>query len=123
MLFAAAALLLPCAELVLLTTVYSASKINNQKLQNVVMQLRKAANHPYLFDSPIDPRAGPEVVDEGLVNASGKMLLLDRLLGGLFARKHKVLIFSQCKSPPFSSPPRTLLIDVSASVTTMLDIV
>jgi SNF2 family DNA or RNA helicase len=30
-----------------------------------------------------------------LLGASGKMLLLDRLLGELFRRGHKVLLFSQ----------------------------
>jgi ATP-dependent DNA helicase len=37
-------------------------------------------------------------VDETLVTSSGKMLLLDRLLPALFARGHKVLIFSQFKT-------------------------
>lgn len=35
------------------------------------------------------------MINEDLVNASGKMLLLNRLLDALFERKHKVLIFSQ----------------------------
>jgi len=34
-------------------------------------------------------------VDESVITSSGKMLLLDRLLGELFRRGHKVLIFSQ----------------------------
>lgn len=36
-------------------------------------------------------------VDESIVTASGKMLMLDRLLHHLFAGGHKVLIFSQFK--------------------------
>jgi ATP-dependent DNA helicase len=34
-------------------------------------------------------------VDEQLVDASGKMMVLERLLDALFARGHKVLVFSQ----------------------------
>ena len=65
------------------------------RLQNVLMQLRKCCNHPYLFDWPLDG-AGRESVDEMLVHASGKMELLDRLMRGLRAEGgHQVLIFSQ----------------------------
>jgi ATP-dependent DNA helicase len=65
------------------------------KLQNTVMQLRKVCSHPYLFDWPVDPESRQPVLDESLVNASGKMMLLERLLDELFARGHKVLLFSQ----------------------------
>lgn len=69
-------------------------EINNMKLQNLFMQLRKICCHPYLFDWPREPD-GQQLVDKSLVTASGKMLLLNRLLDALFAQKHKVLIFSQ----------------------------
>ncbi|CAH7667145.1 SNF2 family N-terminal domain-containing protein [Phakopsora pachyrhizi] len=72
--------------------------VNQMKLQNVVMQLRKVCNHPWLFNWPIDPKTGEHSVGEGLISASGKMLLLDKLLKGLFERGHKVLIFSQFTS-------------------------
>lgn len=65
------------------------------KLQNVVMQLRKVSSHPFLFDWPRDPTTGDYVINEDLVNASGKMLLLNRLLDALHAKGHKVLLFSQ----------------------------
>ena len=64
-------------------------------LQNVVMQLRKVCSHPFLFDWPLDPRTQQPVVDEQLVDASGKMMVLERLLEALFERGHKVLVFSQ----------------------------
>jgi ATP-dependent DNA helicase len=64
-------------------------------LQNVVMQLRKVCSHPFLFDWPMDSRTHQPVVDEQLVDASGKMMVLERLLDALFARGHKVLVFSQ----------------------------
>jgi ATP-dependent DNA helicase len=50
-----------------------------------------------LFDWPTDPRTKDLVIDDQLVNASGKMMVLERLLDELFARGHKVLIFSQFK--------------------------
>ncbi|KAI5120994.1 hypothetical protein M0805_000455 [Coniferiporia weirii] len=70
-------------------------QVNNMHLQNAVMQLRKVCSHPFLFDWPINPDTGEEVIDEELVGASGKMLVLDRLLTELFKRGHKVLLFSQ----------------------------
>ena len=65
------------------------------KLQNTVMQLRKVSSHPFLFDWPVDPRTQQPKLNEDLVNVSGKMMVLDRLLCELFRRKHKVLLFSQ----------------------------
>ncbi|KIJ97478.1 hypothetical protein K443DRAFT_681497 [Laccaria amethystina LaAM-08-1] len=70
-------------------------KVNNMKLQNAVMQLRKVCSHPFLFDWPVDPATMMPILGEELVNASGKMMVLDRLLRELFRRKHKVLLFSQ----------------------------
>lgn len=70
-------------------------QVNNMKLQNTVMQLRKVCSHPFLFDWPLDPRTRQPTLDEELVNSSGKMMVLDRLLGELFKRGHKVLLFSQ----------------------------
>ena len=70
-------------------------QINAQRLKNTVMQMRKVCSHPFLFDWPVDPLTGMKAVNDDLVNASGKMLLLDQLLTELFKRKHKVLIFSQ----------------------------
>ncbi|KAL0062980.1 putative ATPase [Marasmius tenuissimus] len=70
-------------------------KVNNLKLQNTVMQLRKVCSHPFLFDWPVDPKTNDLVLNDELVAASGKMMVLDRLLTELFRRKHKVLLFSQ----------------------------
>ena len=57
-------------------------------LLNRVMQMRKVCNHPYLIHDS-------EITDESLVQSSGKLKLLDRMLKQLFAQGHKVLIFSQ----------------------------
>jgi SWI/SNF-related matrix-associated actin-dependent regulator of chromatin subfamily A member 5 len=63
------------------------------KLLNVVMQLRKVCNHPYLFDGA---EPGPPFTnDVHIVQNSGKMNMLDRLLEKLFAQGSRVLIFSQ----------------------------
>ncbi|KAF5376807.1 hypothetical protein D9757_008877 [Collybiopsis confluens] len=70
-------------------------KVNNMKLQNTVMQLRKVCSHPFLFDWPLDPKTLQPILNDELVSASGKMMVLDRLLSELFKRKHKVLLFSQ----------------------------
>jgi len=66
------------------------------RLQNVLMQLRKCCNHPYLFEWPLDA-SGQEKADEILVQASGKMQLLDRILTEVLKNQsgHQVLIFSQ----------------------------
>ncbi len=72
-------------------------EIGTKKLGNPIMQLRLVCNSPHNF---YNPWASDEhmPVDESIVTASGKMLLLDRLLPALFQRGHKVLIFSQFKT-------------------------
>ncbi|KAI0668217.1 SNF2 family N-terminal domain-containing protein [Trametes maxima] len=70
-------------------------EVNNKNLKNVIMQLRKVCQHPFLFHWPKDPVTRELVLNEELVNASGKMMVLERLLDALFARGHKVLLFSQ----------------------------
>lgn len=64
------------------------------RLQNILMQLRKCCNHPYLLEYPLTP-AGEYKMDEELVTSSGKMQLLDAVLPKLKRNGHKVLIFSQ----------------------------
>lgn len=60
------------------------------KLQNVLMQLRKCCNHPYLLEYPINPETQEYLIDENIVKVSGKMKLLDRMLPELKRRGHKV---------------------------------
>ncbi|KIW73653.1 hypothetical protein PV04_01752 [Phialophora macrospora] len=76
-----------------------------KKLQNPILQLRLACNSPHNFYWPWKPTTLAEEesgdfpqVDESLVRASGKILLLDTLLPRLFKLGHKVLIFSQFKT-------------------------
>lgn len=66
---------------------------NKSHYLNIVMQLRKVCNHPYLFPKMEDETE----IDFGqhLVTHSGKMKLIDRLLPKLQERGSQVLIFSQ----------------------------
>jgi len=67
-------------------------KDSHRSLLNMVMELKKCCNHPYLFDG-----AEPEPYENGehIVYNSGKMLILDKLLAYLKTNNCKVLIFSQ----------------------------
>ena len=58
-------------------------------LNNVLMQLRKVCNHPYLFLNDAWP------LDQDMIRAAGKFELLDRMLPKLKAAGHRVLMFSQ----------------------------
>jgi len=60
-----------------------------------MMQLRKVCSHHFLFDWPLDPQTQQPIMDEQLINASGKVMVLEQLLEALFERGHKVLVFSQ----------------------------
>ncbi|KAH0831419.1 SNF2 family DNA-dependent ATPase [Lanmaoa asiatica] len=68
-------------------------KEGKTRLMNMVMQLRKVTCHPYLFDGA-EP-GPPYTTDEHLVENSGKMIILDKLLQSLKAKGSRVLIFSQ----------------------------
>ena len=59
---------------------------------NLLVELRKCANHPYLFDG-IEPE--PFECGEHLVTASGKLVVLDQLLQHLINHGHRALVFSQ----------------------------
>ncbi|XP_049851147.1 uncharacterized protein LOC126325484 [Schistocerca gregaria] len=86
-------------------------------LSNIVIELKKVCNHPYLFPNaeqlvheaalrqqqqqaqaegrPVVERLSHEVVLEMLIRSSGKLMLLDKLLLRLKETGHRVLIFSQ----------------------------
>jgi SNF2 family DNA or RNA helicase len=72
---------------------------NVPHLLNVAIQLRKVCNHPYLLRGVEDKEVGEHLAAdkylETFVKASGKMVLLDKLLPKLRAGGHRVLIFSQ----------------------------
>jgi SWI/SNF-related matrix-associated actin-dependent regulator of chromatin subfamily A member 5 len=66
---------------------------DRSRLLNIVMQLRKCCNHPYLFQGA-EP-GPPYVTGDHLVENSGKLVLLDKLLPKLQSRGSRVLVFSQ----------------------------
>ncbi|KAL2813692.1 SNF2 family N-terminal domain-containing protein [Aspergillus granulosus] len=71
-------------------------EIAQKKMQNPVMQARLVCNSPHNFYWPWGD--DPSAIDESLITASGKMLLLDRLIPSLLKKGHKILIFSQFKT-------------------------
>ncbi|KAH7617240.1 putative Chromodomain-helicase-DNA-binding protein 7 [Nannochloris sp. 'desiccata'] len=86
------------------TLLAGASQKNVPNLKNLAMELRKVCCHPFLCDGLEDDvaarrKAAGLDTDEisSLVQASGKMLLLHKLLPKLRSEGHKVLIFSQFK--------------------------
>lgn len=68
-------------------------KREKTRLLNIVMQLRKCCNHPYLFEGA-EP-GPPYTTDEHLVFNCGKMIILDKLLKRMQEQGSRVLIFSQ----------------------------
>ena len=87
----------------ILTRNYAALNEGNngqkQSLLNIVMELKKASNHPYMFpgaeDKVLNGSERREDQIKGLIGSSGKMMLLDQLLAKLKKDNHRVLIFSQ----------------------------
>uniref|UniRef100_UPI00398E7DC2 chromodomain-helicase-DNA-binding protein 6 n=1 Tax=Pristiophorus japonicus TaxID=55135 RepID=UPI00398E7DC2 len=82
-----------------------ANQANMPNLLNTMMELRKCCNHPYLING-----AEEKILDEfrevhnpdapyfqlqAMIQAAGKLVLIDKLLPKLIAGGHKVLIFSQ----------------------------
>ncbi|CAK7896958.1 ISWI chromatin-remodeling complex ATPase Isw2p [[Candida] anglica] len=68
-------------------------KESKTRLLNIVMQLRKCCNHPYLFEGA-EP-GPPYTTDEHLVYNSQKMIILDKMLKKFQREGSRVLIFSQ----------------------------
>jgi SNF2 family DNA or RNA helicase len=62
-------------------------------LMNAMMELKKCCNHPYLFSNAEQSVVGD--LRMALVESSGKLSLLHKLLLRLRADGHRVLIFSQ----------------------------
>jgi len=73
--------------------VNGAGKVEKMRLQNILMQLRKCVNHPYLFDGA-EP-GPPYTTDEHIIDNCGKMRVLDKLLPKLKEDGSRVLIFTQ----------------------------
>ncbi|XP_073459779.1 chromodomain-helicase-DNA-binding protein 5 isoform X1 [Aquarana catesbeiana] len=71
---------------------------NQVSLLNIMMDLKKCCNHPYLFpvaavEAPVLPNGSYD--GSSLVKSSGKLMLLQKMLKKLKDGGHRVLIFSQ----------------------------
>uniref|UniRef100_A0A672RPN5 Chromodomain helicase DNA binding protein 3 n=1 Tax=Sinocyclocheilus grahami TaxID=75366 RepID=A0A672RPN5_SINGR len=71
---------------------------NQVSLLNIMMDLKKCCNHPYLFpvasaEAPKTPSGAYE--GAGLTKASGKLMLLQKMFRKLKEQGHRVLVFSQ----------------------------
>ena len=91
--------------------------ISLKSATNVLSYLRLCCNHPFLlthkYNKNLDPNENYELDQEDdykksdqeliyefhkdLINSSGKMMLIDKLLTKLLSQKRKILIFSQFK--------------------------
>ncbi|GJS13973.1 chromatin remodeling 4-like protein isoform X1 [Tanacetum coccineum] len=69
--------------------------VPQQSMLNIVMQLRKVCNHPYLIQGT-EPESGTvEFLHDMRIKASAKLALLHTMLKILHKEGHRVLIFSQ----------------------------
>lgn len=70
-----------------------------QSLLNIMMELKKASNHPFMFPNAeariLEGSTRREDVLRAMITSSGKMMLLDQLLRKLKTDGHRVLIFCQ----------------------------
>lgn len=76
-------------------------------LLNIVVELKKCCNHPFLFESADHGYGGDanffgSTKLERVILSSGKLVILDKLLDRLHETKHRVLIFSQVCNIPTS---------------------
>jgi SWI/SNF-related matrix-associated actin-dependent regulator of chromatin subfamily A member 5 len=75
-----------------MATASSGNKSSWQKLMNLLMQLRKVCNHPYQL-THAEP--DPYETGEHLITASGKFIVLEKLVNELVV-KHKKKICKIC---------------------------
>ena len=70
-------------------------KTGMRGLSNMLMQLRKLCNHPFVFE-PVEDQMNPERTSNDLLwRTAGKFELLDRILPKFKASGHRVLMFFQ----------------------------
>ncbi|KIJ64208.1 hypothetical protein HYDPIDRAFT_28649 [Hydnomerulius pinastri MD-312] len=62
-----------------------------RKLMNLLMQLRKVCDHPYLLK---DASPSPYIIGEHIVASSSKLVVIDKILSDILPKGERVLIFS-----------------------------
>ena len=70
-------------------------KTGMRGLGNMLMQLRKLCNHPFVFEEVEDQMNPTKITNDLLWRVSGKFELLDRVLPKFQVTGHRVLIFFQ----------------------------
>ncbi|KAK4040918.1 SNF2-family ATP dependent chromatin remodeling factor like protein [Parachaetomium inaequale] len=73
----------------------SGGKAGARGLSNMIMQLRKLCNHPFVFDEVENQMNPANVSNDLLWRTAGKFELLDRILPKYKATGHRVLMFFQ----------------------------
>ncbi|KAF8499266.1 hypothetical protein F5888DRAFT_160250 [Russula emetica] len=74
----------------------ASKKLRTGNMNNILMELRKCIQHPYLVSHDIEPKGlSPLEAHSRLIAGSAKLRLLQALLPKLKARGHRVLLFSQ----------------------------
>lgn len=61
-------------------------------LSNMIMQLRKVCNHPFVFEAVESAINPSKINNDYLWRTAGKFELLDRVLPKFFVSKHRVCI-------------------------------
>ncbi|KAI1617508.1 adenosinetriphosphatase [Exophiala viscosa] len=70
-------------------------KTSMRGLSNMLMQLRKLCNHPYVFE-PVEEQMNPgKGTNDSIWRTAGKFELLDRVLPKFLVTGHRVLMFFQ----------------------------
>ncbi len=90
-------------------------------LLNIVVELKKCCNHPFLFESADHGYGGDASTNDNnkvqrIVLSSGKLALLDKLLTRLRETNHRVLIFSQVQFTFRHSPCSDHLVLLNCAV-------
>ena len=70
-------------------------KTGMRGLSNMLMQLRKLCNHPFVFEQVEEQMNPDKGTNDLLWRTAGKFELLDRILPKFFASGHRVLMFFQ----------------------------
>ncbi|EPS42286.1 hypothetical protein H072_3739 [Dactylellina haptotyla CBS 200.50] len=70
-------------------------RVSVKGLSNMLMQLRKICNHPFVFEDVENAISPGPLANDLLWRSAGKFELLDRLLPKFFASGHRVLMFFQ----------------------------
>lgn len=78
----------------------SGPKAQKTSLLNIMMELKKASNHAFMFPNAEErilsgTDSSREDILKAMITSSGKMMLLDQLLTKMKRDGHRVLIFSQ----------------------------